>query len=237
MTAGFTVPNGAGSRDRVARPVDAHGRVGPEAAVINRCSQYRQRVTGDMYVERPRVMLVDDEKEVADAYALRLKGVADVTITYSGTEALSTVDEADPPDVVLLDRHMPDRSGDDVLTELRDDDVRTRIVMVTAIDPGLALLELPFDDYLCKPVEREDIRAAVDQQCQVLAYELLGEYFEIESKRSVIAAELPPERLSDHEEFSTLDGRATALRDRICRLLPDAEDLLNTFSGIERETH
>jgi len=190
-----------------------------------------------MYVDRPRVLLVDDEKEVADAYALRLRGVADVTVTYGGTEALSTVDESQPPDVVLLDRHMPNRSGDDILTELRDYGMYTRIVMVTAIDPGLEILELPFDDYLCKPVEREDIRAAVDQQCQVLAYELLGEYFQVESKRSVIAAELPPGRLTDHEEFVDLDEQATTLRDRICRLLPDADDLLNTFSGIERETY
>jgi len=208
-----------------------------ETTDIRSRSKYWRGVESEMYVDRPRVLLVDDEKEVADAYALRLKAVADVTVTYGGAEALSTVDVSEPPDVILLDRHMPDQSGDDVLTELRDYDMKTRIVMVTAIDPGLGILDLPFDDYLCKPVEREDIRAAVDQQCQVLAYELLGEYFEVESKCSVIAAELPPERLTDHEEFSTLDDRAAALQDRVCRLLPDADDLLSMFSGIERETY
>lgn len=192
-------------------------------------------MTADMYVNHPRVLLADDEKEVADAYALRLEGVADVTVAYSGVAALSKVEASDPPDVVLLDRHMPDRSGDDILTELREYDMYTRVIMVTAIDPGLELIELPFDDYLCKPVEREDVRAAVDQQCQVLAYQLLGEYFELESKRAVIAAELPPERLSNHDEFAALNERTTTLRDRICRLLPDADDLLETFSGIDRE--
>jgi len=189
----------------------------------------------DMHVEQPRVLLADDEKEVADAYALRLEGVADVTVTYSGTETLSVVDPSEPPDVVLLDRHMPDRSGDDILKELREYEMHTRVIMVTAIDPGLELLDLPFDDYLCKPVKREDVRAAVDQQCQVLAYELLGEYFELESKRAVIAAELPPERLDDHEKFATLDAQTTALYDRVCRLLPDADNLLKTFSGVDRE--
>jgi CheY-like chemotaxis protein len=189
----------------------------------------------EMYVDHPRVLLADDEKEVADAYAVRLEGVADVTVTYSGAETLSAVDPSEPPDVVLLDRHMPDQSGDEVLEQLRERNIHTRIIMVTAIDPGLELLDLPFDDYLCKPVEREDVRAAVDQQCQVLAYELLGEYFELESKRAVIAAELPPERLDDHEEFAALDSRTTALRDRVCRLLPDAEALLETFSGVDRE--
>ncbi|MFQ3284054.1 MAG: DNA-binding response OmpR family regulator [Natronomonas sp.] len=192
-------------------------------------------MAGGMHVDQPQVLMVDDEKEVADAYALRLEGVAEVTIAYSGTKALEAVDPSEPPDVILLDRHMPNLSGDEVLRELRGYDMRTRILMITAIDPGLDLLELPFDDYLCKPVEREDVRAAVDQQCRVLAYELLGEYFELESKRSVIAAELPPKRLADHDEFTTLDARTDALRERVCRLLPDAETLLETFSGVDRE--
>jgi CheY-like chemotaxis protein len=188
----------------------------------------------EMHVNLPKVLLVDDEKEVADAYALRLEGVADVTIAYSGEEALSTVDPSSPPDVVLLDRHMPGRSGDEVLEELRRRDLRTRVVMVTAIDPGLEILDLPFDDYLCKPVEREDVRAAVDQQCQVLAYALLGEYFRLESRRAVIEAELPPERLADHDEFGDLDRRTDALRERASRLLPEASDMLAAFSGIDR---
>jgi CheY-like chemotaxis protein len=188
----------------------------------------------EMHVNLPKVLLVDDEKEVADAYALRLEGVADVTIAYSGEEALSTVDPSSPPDVVLLDRHMPGQSGDEVLEELRRRDLRTRVVMVTAIDPGLEILDLPFDDYLCKPVEREDVRAAVDQQCQVLAYTLLGEYFRLESRRAVIEAELPPERLADHDEFGDLDRRTDALRERASRLLPEASDMLAAFSGIDR---
>jgi hypothetical protein len=57
----------------------------------------------------------------------------------------------------------------------------------------------------------------------------------LESKRAVIAAELPPERLADHEEFAALDSRTAALRSRVSRLLPDAEALLETFSGVDRE--
>jgi CheY-like chemotaxis protein len=171
---------------------------------------------------------------VADAYALRLEDVAEVTLAYSGQEALDLVDEGLVPDVVLLDRHMPGLSGDDVLDALRDRDVRTRVVMVTAIDPGLDILDLPFDDYLCKPVKRADIRAAVDQQCQVLAYELLGEYFEDESKRAVLEAELPPDRLADHEEFAELESRTQALEARASRLLPVASESLDAFSWIDR---
>jgi CheY-like chemotaxis protein len=162
--------------------------------------------------------------------------VAEVTTTYGAEEALATVDEQAPLDVVLLDRHMPGRSGDDVLAALRDRELHTRVIMVTAIDPGLDVLELPFDDYLCKPVDREDLRTAVDQQCQVLAYELLGEYFSLESTRALIEAELPPETRQDHEEFAELQRRTTALADRLRRLLPEAERLLERFSGVDRAT-
>ena len=192
-------------------------------------------MSDSMHVSLPRVLIVDDEKQVADAYALRMEGVADTTIAYSGEEALATVDPSDPPDVVLLDRHMPGLSGDDVLTQLRELDARMRIIMITAIDPQLAILELPFDEYLCKPVERADVRAAVDQQCQVLAYDLLGEYFRLESKRAVISAELSQEQLQEHDEFVEVDARTSEVRARAERLLPEAGDLIESFTDIDRE--
>lgn len=188
-----------------------------------------------MRVNNPTVLMVDDEKEVADAYALRLEGVADVTVEYSGDAALATLEGSLTPDVVLLDRHMPGKSGDDILADIREMDLRTQIIMVTAIDPNLGILDLPFDDYLSKPVEREDLRTAVDQQCQVLAYELLGEYFQLESKRAVIEAEVPNEQLQDHDEFADLEERTAAIADRVRALLPEADDLLKSFSGIDRE--
>ena len=106
-----------------------------------------------LHVDEPRVLMIDDEKQVADAYALRLEDVADVTVAYGGEEGLTVVEEGRPPDVVLLDRHMPGLSGDEVLAELRDRELTTRVIMVTAIDPDLGVVEMPFDDYLSKLVD------------------------------------------------------------------------------------
>lgn len=192
-------------------------------------------MSDNMRVNNPVVLMVDDEKEVADAYALRLEGVAEVAVEYGGEAALATLEEGLTPDVVLLDRHMPGKSGDEILGDIREMDLRTQIIMVTAIDPNLGILDLPFDDYLSKPVERKDLRTAVDQQCQVLAYELLGEYFQLESKRAVIEAEVPDKQLQDHEDFAGLEERTAATADRVRSLLPEADDLLRSFSGIDRE--
>ncbi|OAQ51311.1 transcriptional regulator [Natrinema mahii] len=188
----------------------------------------------EMRVAAPRVLMVDDEKKVADAYALRLEDVADVTVVYGGEEALAAVDDHPVPDVVLLDRHMPGLSGDDVLDRLRDRELRTRVVMVTAIDPGLDIVDMPFDDYLSKPVERDDLRAVIDQQCQVLAYELLGEYFRLESTRAVIDAELPADEIERDDRLDDIEARRAAIEERVLGLLPDAEALLAEFSGIDR---
>ncbi|MFT4920941.1 MAG: CheY-like chemotaxis protein [Haloarculaceae archaeon] len=188
-----------------------------------------------MRVDDPQVLMVDDEKKVADAYALRLEDVADVTVVYGGEEALDIVEEKGAPDVVLLDRHMPGLSGDEVLDRLRERDLQSRVIMVTAIDPGLGVLDMPFDDYLSKPVEREDLRAAIDQQCQVLAYELLGEYFRLESTRAVLEAELPPEEVEAHGRLADIEDRLAATEQRVRGLLPEAEELLSAFSGIDRE--
>nr|WP_254522273.1 response regulator [Natrinema caseinilyticum] len=178
--------------------------------------------------------MVDDEKKVADAYALRLDDVADVSVAYGGEEALAVVDDRPVPDVVLLDRHMPGLSGDEVLDRIRERDLRTRVVMVTAIDPGLGIVDMPFDDYLSKPVEREDLRAVIDQQCQVLAYELLGEYFRLESTRVVVDAELPADEIENDDRLAEIEARRAAIEERVLGLLPEAEELLTEFSGIDR---
>jgi DNA-binding response OmpR family regulator len=184
--------------------------------------------------ELPRALLVDDEREVADAYALRLRGLCEIETVYDGESALEVVEES-TTDVVLLDRHMPGMSGDEVLERLNERGFEGRVIMVTAIDPGFDVLDMPFDDYLCKPLEREDLRAAVSQQCTILGYELLGEYFSLESTRSVLEAELPANEREDHEEYQELQGRAEELADRARRLLEDTEELFERFSEVERE--
>lgn len=182
----------------------------------------------------PKALIVDDEKEVADAYALRLRGLCDLQTAYSGSGALEAVDNTDV-DVVLLDRHMPGMSGDDVLAELDGRAFTGKVIMVTAIDPGFDVLDMPFDDYLCKPIDREDVRAAVEQQCEILGYELLGEFFGAESKRRVIAAEVPKDERNDHDAYRDIQAQCRQLETRIRRLLDDATELLDTFDSVGRE--
>jgi len=190
-------------------------------------------MSGNDSTKDVRALVVDDEREVADAYALRLRSYCAVETAYSGEAALSIVADS-PIDIVLLDRHMPGMSGDEVLSELVERAYYGRVVMVTAVDPGIEVLDMPFDDYLCKPVEREDIRAVIDQQRQILAYETLGEYFSAEAKRAVLEAELGAEKRREHGKYTDMAERATRLERRARRLLTE-DDVLDRFDAIDRE--
>jgi hypothetical protein len=92
---------------------------------------------------------------------------------------------------------------------------------------------MPFDDYLCKPVEREDVRAVIDQQRRILAYETLGKYFGAEAKRAVLKTELDSTQHHEHERFVEVIERAERLEDRARRLLTD-DAILAQFDGINR---
>jgi DNA-binding response OmpR family regulator len=179
-----------------------------------------------------RTLVVDDEQEVADAYALRLRGYCDVETVYSGDAALSTVADTSV-DIMLLDRHMPGMSGDDVLSALAERGYYGRVVMVTAVDPGIEVLDMPFDDYLCKPVGREDVRAVIDQQRRILAYETLGTYFGAEARRTVLEAELDSTQRREHERFVAVVERAERLEAR-ARRLPTDDAILATFDDVNR---
>ncbi|MEE6208925.1 response regulator [Salarchaeum sp. III] len=180
-----------------------------------------------------RALVVDDEREVADAYALRLRGVCNVDTAYGGEAALSIIDDSSI-DIVLLDRHMPDMSGDEVLAQLDEAGYYGRVVMVTAVDPDFDVLEMPFDEYLCKPVDQADVRAVIDQQRQILAYETLGEYFSAASTCAVLEAETSPDTRETHAEYAELADRADRLEKRARRLLDD-HTILNEFTQIGRE--
>jgi DNA-binding response OmpR family regulator len=179
------------------------------------------------------VLVVDDEPEVADVYALRLETEYETRVAYGGEEALEAVDE--DVDIVLLDRRMPGLSGDEVLDELRDRGHDTRVVMLTAVDPGIDIIDMPFDDYLCKPVEKDDLTAAIDQQLRAKRYDTrLSEYMEVTSKLALLEAELSAQEVSESEELQELSRRADDLKAQMDSALEGFEDIDTAFREIGR---
>ena len=108
---------------------------------------------------RSTVLVVEDSEQLSQLYAGWLSETYEVMTAGSAEEALGMLD--DTVDVVLLDRRMPGTSGDRVLPEMRAAATDVRIALVTAVEPTEDVVNLGFDEYLCKPVDAETLRDLV----------------------------------------------------------------------------
>lgn len=109
-----------------------------------------------------RILLAEDERELADALTAILKhdGYL-VDAVYDGEEAVS-YGLADNYDCVILDIMMPKKSGLDALRELRAAGVKTPVLILTArgqLEDKVAGLDLGADDYLTKPFAAAELLA------------------------------------------------------------------------------
>jgi DNA-binding response OmpR family regulator len=109
-----------------------------------------------------RVLIVEDERPLADALArgLRREGMA-VDVAYDGDSGheKATITRYD---VVVLDRDLPGMSGDDLCAELTRDGGITRVIMLTAsgtLADKVEGLTLGADDYLAKPFDFPELVA------------------------------------------------------------------------------
>ncbi|WP_096156190.1 MULTISPECIES: response regulator YycF [Bacillus] len=110
-----------------------------------------------------RILVVDDEKPIADILKFNLqKEGFDVTCAYDGAEAVKKVEEL-KPDLILLDIMLPEKDGMEVCREVRKK-YDMPIIMLTAKDSEIDKvlgLELGADDYVTKPFSTRELIARV----------------------------------------------------------------------------
>jgi len=173
--------------------------------------------------DRDLVLIVEDEPDLADLYATWLRTEYRVRVAYGGREALDELD--DEVSVVLLDRRMPDLSGDEVLDNVRDRGIDCRVAMVTAVEPDFDIVAMGFDDYLVKPVSKDDLQATVDNLLLRNEYDDgVQELFSLASKKALLESEKGPASLEDSEEYQELDERIEELRGNLDRALDEFSD-------------
>lgn len=100
-----------------------------------------------------KIVVVDDEREIADLVALYLKNSGyDVITFYNSIEARDYIMK-NPPDLAVLDIMMPELDGLELLKEIRETHYYP-IILLTAKDQELDIitgLTLGSDEYITKP--------------------------------------------------------------------------------------
>ena len=113
-----------------------------------------------------RVLIVDDNRDGADALGLLVEELGNqVHVTYGGTKALE-VASTFRPDLMLVDLLMPGMDGCGLVTRLRQIPAfaRTKIVAITGqkeAEPKSLAIKAGFDGVLSKPASLTEIKAVL----------------------------------------------------------------------------
>jgi two-component system, OmpR family, response regulator VicR len=103
------------------------------------------------------VVIVEDEKSIAEAERLILEEEYIVHLAHDGDEGLKTITTI-KPDLVILDLMMPKKNGIEVCKAIRSNHElkHTKVVMVTAKNTDrdeMKGMDTGADDYIMKPFE------------------------------------------------------------------------------------
>ena len=181
--------------------------------------------------EKPVVLIAEDEPSVAEGYELWLGDSYEVLRAGDGQAALDTVDET--VDVVLLDRMMPERSGKEVLQEIRDRGLDCQVIMVTAVEPDFDVVEMGFDAYITKPPEREELLETVDELLdRATRSEAFQTYYSLMARKGALQAQKTAEELADNAAYQELLDRIERARERVDGSLGDMESEMEFVGAI-----
>ncbi|PLX73025.1 MAG: DNA-binding response regulator [Desulfuromonas sp.] len=111
-----------------------------------------------------KILVVEDEKKVASFIkrGLEEEGFT-VEVAYDGEEGLK-MGQDDSFNLILMDLMLPGKDGLEVVRDLREKDVRTPVLCLTAkdkVDDIVSGLDSGSDDYLTKPFAFAELLARV----------------------------------------------------------------------------
>ncbi|HLH36785.1 MAG TPA: LytTR family DNA-binding domain-containing protein [Alloacidobacterium sp.] len=159
-----------------------------------------------------RVLIVDDEPAIRAGIRKLLAAMDDVQIAgecQNAAEAVATI-RRNQTDLVLLDIHLPDASGLDVVRTVGVERMPL-VVFVTAFDEhAIEAFELNALDYLLKPFDEDRLRRALDRARERLASD--GQQQVVAQLEKLMAGYRPagPERFvvkkTNHYEFVSADS-------------------------------
>jgi DNA-binding NtrC family response regulator len=117
-------------------------------------------------IPKARILVIDDETEIRESLdaLLSLEGYS-VEMAQNATDGLRRLENASY-DLVLLDLMMPDRSGMEVLKEVRERDSETPIFMITAygsVEVAVDALKSGANDYFSKPWDNEKLLIEIER--------------------------------------------------------------------------
>lgn len=117
-----------------------------------------------MSTKKGTILVVEDEEKIARVLELELEYEGySVTKVMDGFEALEAFRTRNW-DLILLDVMLPGLSGIEILRRIRNDDLLTPVILLTAkssVEDKVSGLDLGANDYITKPFQIEELLARI----------------------------------------------------------------------------
>lgn len=114
-----------------------------------------------------RILVIEDEFNLADIIATKLrKEKYNVDVSLDGEDGLDNA-LSGVYDLIILDIMLPKINGIEILKEIRNNNIDTKVIMLTAkssLDDKLVGFEYGANDYITKPFHMEELIARVNVQ-------------------------------------------------------------------------
>ncbi len=119
-----------------------------------------------MKLKRAKILILDDEPDMAENLGLILNGVGHETIIE--TESLKALDlvERERPDLIVTDLVMPKLDGIDILEQIKDRHPEIPVIVLTGyatVDSAVMAMKKGASDYVSKPFSPEEILLRVQK--------------------------------------------------------------------------
>jgi DNA-binding response OmpR family regulator len=170
------------------------------------------------------ILIVESNQEQAMEYARWLDDYT-VRIAVDGATALNALNGDIDVDVVLLDSDLPDHSSADLIGRIRAHQRDCQIGLFSRVSASTDTLQLDIDEYVPRPINREDLRETVARLINHGAVESAVEtYLSLVAQRRRMERRRDGEELAADERYRELTSEITARRRQIDTLLAQIDD-------------
>lgn len=144
---------------------------------------------------KKKILIADDEKNIRIALEKALSNKEyDLDFAIDGEEVLEKV-KSGRYELILMDVQMPKKTGVDVLNEIRDLGIFTKVIMMTAygtIDIAVNSMKLGAVDFISKPFTLKNIKSTIEEAMNT---EINVEHYLIKVREFILNNELDKAKL------------------------------------------
>lgn len=179
------------------------------------------------------LLIAEDEPGLRELYDLWLGDRMELRLAADGAEAIDSFD--DSVQAALLDRQLPEASGEEILQAIRAES-SCPVGMISADVPSVDILSMPLDTYVCKPIDRETATRTVDQLLAMRSFDCaVREYFALSAKLRTLRSEAAVFGIESDPAYQAAEERVAELSDRAADAMAALEDPNPALSSLLNE--